>query len=93
MNLVQFSFNEYGAYFIEQVEVQRGIKGKTRSKVNELLIVGVPAPRLHQWCIDNHIYITNKAVYNADTDEPLLFREGNSFTYKRKEEENGNQGK
>lgn len=31
-----------GYYFLHKVKVQRGIKGKSKSKVEELLIYGVP---------------------------------------------------
>lgn len=66
-------------------KVSRGMHGKSKGHVDEVLIVGVPNSKLQKWCIDNQIYITNKAVYNADTDEPILFRNGESFVYVEKE--------
>ena len=81
--LVQISVNNSGAYIMYKVPVSRGIRGKTRGKVDELLIVGVPIKndRFHQWCIRNNIYITNKGVYDSRTEEKLLIREGNTFNY------------
>lgn len=33
---------DHGVYLLFKIKVQRGIKGKSKSKVDELLIVGVP---------------------------------------------------
>ena len=60
MKLVDVSLQEFGAYFIYELEVQRGIRGKTKGKVNELLIVGIPKQKLHQYCLDKGIWIANE---------------------------------
>ena len=73
MKLKQLSLNKDGAYFIYQVEVTRGIRGKTKGKVNEVIIFGVPYADLHRYCIEQHIFITNKAVYENDWDHPILW--------------------
>ena len=89
MHIIQISLNRSGAYIMHLVpKVTRGMHGKTKGHVDEILVVGVPNSKLQKWCIDNHIYITNIAVYNADTDEPILFRKENSFTYVEKEKLN-----
>lgn len=81
--MIQISVNPTGAYITYKVPVTRGIRGKTRGRVDELLIVGIPLKndRFQQWCIRNNIYITNKAVYDARTEEKLLIREGDSLNY------------
>lgn len=48
--LIKVSVNDKGAYFIYEVTVQRGIKGKNKSKVKELLIHGVPLSDLDYAC-------------------------------------------
>jgi len=49
--LIQVSTNEDGNfYFVYKVPVQRGIKGKTKSKVDELIIVGVNKNKVDQFC-------------------------------------------
>ena len=83
--LIQVSFNEKGVYFMYQIPVQRGIKGKTKSIVNELLIVGIPHKQVDVYCIKEKIYITNKYVRDAETDDPILFRELDTWTYVEKE--------
>lgn len=83
MELVQISINPTGAYITYKIPVQRGIRGKTKSKVDELLIVGISLKndRFHNYCIKEGIYITNKAVYDANTEEKLLIRKDDSWTY------------
>lgn len=89
MHIIQISLFKAGAYIMHLVpKVSRGMHGKSKGHVDEVLIVGVPNSKLQQWCIDNRIYITNKAVYNADTNKPILFRKGDSFTYVEKEKNN-----
>ena len=49
--LIQVSTNKDGNYyFVYRVPVQRGIKGKTKSKVDEVLIVGVNKKYVKQYC-------------------------------------------
>ena len=48
--LIKVAVNDKGAYFIYEITVQRGIKGKTKSKVKELLIHEVPLSDLDNFC-------------------------------------------
>ena len=75
-DLVQVSIHDFGAYFVYKVPVQRGIKGKSKSKVDEVISVGVPSKRLQAWCINQGLIITNKAVYYNDLDNPILYADG-----------------
>ena len=62
--LIQVSLTESGAYFIYELpKVVRGIRGKNRERVDEVLIHGVPKSKLQEFCIKNEIQITNLAVY------------------------------
>lgn len=84
--LVQVSIQSNGVYFAYRLpDVKRGIKGKTRAQVDELLIVGVPTKGVQDYCLREHLIITNKAVYQNDLDNPILFRNGESFVYVEKE--------
>ena len=74
--LVQFSFNKSGGYFVYRLLVQRGIKGKTKSKVNELLIVGIPFKQMEKYCEEHEYIITSKALYQYDMKNKLLTRTG-----------------
>ena len=75
-DLIQVNIKDFGAYFIYKVPVQRGIKGKTKSKVDEILSVGVPSKGLQAYCINHGLIITNKAVYYNDLDNPILYADG-----------------
>ena len=75
-DLIQVNINDFGAYFVYRVPVQRGIKGKTKSKVDEILSVGVPSKRLQAYCINHGLIITNKAVYYNDLENPILYADG-----------------
>ena len=87
--LIQVSIQFNGAYFTYQLDVPRGIKGKTKAKVKEVLIHGVPTKRVQQYCLDNKLVITDRAVYeNNDMDCPILFRQGDTLTYVEKEKLN-----
>lgn len=91
MKLIQVTIQKNGAYFMYQIEVQRGIKGKSKSKVKEVLIDGIPFNKLQEYCIKNKFVITNKAIYqNNDLDDPILFKEKDRFVYKEREQLNGN---
>lgn len=49
------SKNEDGNYYIGlKMKVQRGIKGKTKSKVDELLILGIPKDKFQNWMKENN---------------------------------------
>lgn len=62
--LKQISFTDGGAYFLYSLpNVTRGMHGKTKSKVDEVLILGVPYKYLQNYCVEKNIVITNKAVY------------------------------
>ena len=66
-NLVDVTMNKNGDfYFIYSVEVQRGIKGKDKGKVKELLIVGVPKKNIEKYCVEEGISIRIKSM-NGDT--------------------------
>ena len=71
LKLVQVSINANCAYIIERVTVSRGIRGKSKGKVDELLITGINIKHLHNYCVKHGIYITDKYVRDADTDEPI----------------------
>ena len=80
--LIQVSIDDVCAYFIYSLEVQRGIRGKTKGRVGEVLIVGCNTKQLQKWCIDHNLVITNKAVYNSyDMDNPILVRKGEGLNY------------
>jgi len=50
--------NKDGNYYaIYKVKVQRGIKGKTKSKVDELLIVGIPKSKFKDFCKKHNINV------------------------------------
>ena len=81
LKLVQISVDGSHTYIIHKVPVSRGIRGKSKGKVDELLIIGINTKYLHRFCCKNGIYITNKYVRDAETDEILLEREGDFFNY------------
>ena len=58
-NRIQFiSKNKNGDYYVGfLVPVQRGIKGKNKGKVDELLIVGVPKNKFPSWCKEHGIEV------------------------------------
>ena len=72
-----------------QIDVKRGMRGKTKGKVKEVLIVGIPKSAVENYCQTNKLIITNKAVYETTLDNPILFKEDDSWTYKRREDING----
>lgn len=56
LEVVGISRNKDGNYYIGlKVKVQRGIKGKTKSKVDELLIIGLNKKYFEKWMKDNII--------------------------------------
>ena len=57
-DIVFISENEDGNFYIGyKIKVQRGIKGKTRSKVDELIIVGMNRERFMNWLEQNNMRI------------------------------------
>ncbi len=57
-DIVFISENKDGNFYIGyKVKVQRGIKGKTRSKVDELVIVGMNRERFMNWLEQNNMEI------------------------------------
>lgn len=49
--LAFISKNKDGNYYFGfKVKVQRGIRGKTKSKVDELIIVGMPKEKVADFC-------------------------------------------
>lgn len=58
MNIEFVSKNKNGDFYIGyRVPVQRGIRGKTRGKVDELIIVGVPKADMPKFCEEHGIRI------------------------------------
>lgn len=84
--LIQVSIQPNGVYFIEKIRVLRGIRGKTRGKVDEVIITGIPSRKVQQYCLNQKLTITNKAVYQYDLDNPILIRKDDSLTYYKKED-------
>lgn len=86
--LIQVSFLPKGsAYFMYKIpKVTRGIRGKSKGKVDELLIVGVPFSQMEQFCEKNEFIITDRAVYQYNMRNPILFRKDDTFTYVLKEQ-------
>lgn len=80
--LVQLSLNDFGGYFMYRLhEVPRGIRGKTRAKADEVIVVGIPTQHMQKYCLKEHLIITSKAVYYKDMDHQILKRKDDSFTY------------
>ena len=80
--LIQINISENHAYFIYSLEVQRGIRGKTKGRVGEVLIFGCNTKHLQDWCVEHNLVITNKAVYSSDDlNHPILVREGEGLNY------------
>lgn len=51
MDIKWISKNDDGNYYIGyQVEVSRGIRGKTKGKVDEVIIVGLHKSKLKSFC-------------------------------------------
>ena len=85
-NLIQVSINKSGVYFMYKVpQVKRGIRGKTKGKVDEVLIVGIPLKQVEEYCVRNNLIITNKAVYEEDLDNPILYLNEEGTAYERRE--------
>lgn len=65
MKIIQISRNENGDWYVlYKLRVQRGIKGKTKSKVDEVLIVGIPQAKFDAWCKKNNLVVhCNDEVY------------------------------
>ena len=80
--LIQINIDDKKAYFIYSLEVQRGIRGKTKGRVGEVLIFGCNIKHLQDYCVKHNLVITNKAVYNSyDMDNPILVRKGEGLNY------------
>ena len=83
-NLIQVSLNRHGAYFMYSVpQVKRGIRGKTKGKVDEVLVVGVPLKNVESYCEKANLIITNKAVYEGDLDNPILYLNEEGTAYEK----------
>lgn len=77
MKLIQVNLTPFGAYFLYKINVTRGIRGKSKGKVDEIIVVGIHKNKMQQYCIDHNLIITNKAVYmNNDMSKPILFADG-----------------
>ncbi len=67
--------NEDGNYYVGyRVKVQRGIRGKNKSKVDELIIVGMHKDDFPAFCKKHHIII-KEGIMKDDDIEPYLGRE------------------
>lgn len=66
-------------------QVKRGIRGKTKGKVDEVLIVGIPLKKVEEYCENSNLIITNKAVYEGDLDNPILYLNEEGTAYERRE--------
>lgn len=85
VKITQISLGPTGAYITHLVpKVVRGMHGKSKGHVDEVLIVGVPNSRLQDWCVQNNIYITNLYVRDARTDEILLYRKDINYLEKER---------
>lgn len=62
MKIIQISRNENGDWYVvyQLPGVQRGIKGKTKSKVDEVLIIGVPKAKFNAWCKKNNLIVRSE---------------------------------
>ena len=55
------SRNKDGNWYVGyKTKVQRGIKGKSRSKVDELLIIGIPDKKFDKWCKEHNIWVQDE---------------------------------
>lgn len=72
--LTKIAFNKNGSlYAIYKVNVQRGIKGKNKSKVDEVLIWGIPKSGAEKFLIKNNLdplikYLNTDTVINCVND-------------------------
>lgn len=56
MKVQWISANENGDFYVGyKVKVTRGIRGKTKGNVDEVLIVGVPKAKFNNFCIKEGI--------------------------------------
>lgn len=83
MKLVRVSLkiSEKGVagYFLYRMLVPRGMRGKTKAKVNEILAVGVPAHSMQRYCNDHHYCISNYYVYQDDKILLEINKEGTAY--------------
>lgn len=79
MELVQLGLQKSGAYFTYKLPVQRGIRGKSKGKVDELMIIGIPYKNMERYCEQHNYIITNKALYIGDMDNPVLINDGTCY--------------
>lgn len=68
-------------------QVKRGIRGKTKGKVDEVLIVGVPFSKVEEYCEDHEIIISSLAVYTRDLEHAILWLNEKGTAYERKEDQ------
>lgn len=74
MKLIKVCPNEHGAYFLYSIPVKRGIRGKTKSVVEELLIVGVPLSKLDEACAKEGVLIIDKKKNKIYGDKYNIWR-------------------
>ena len=67
MKIEFISRNRDGNYYIGfKVPVKRGIRGKTRGKVDELIIVGINQKQFPQWCKEHNIIVTEVELHDSN---------------------------
>ena len=58
MEIKFISLNANGDFYVGYVtKVLRGIKGKTRKLVDEVLIVGIPQAKMNEFCIQHNLVV------------------------------------
>lgn len=73
--LIQVSIQKEGVYFIYKLsEVKRGIRGKTKGKVDEVIIVGIPLNDVNDYCKKEELIITSERVCFKNLDQTILTR-------------------
>lgn len=64
MNIKFVSINANGDFYVGYItKVLRGIRGKTRKIVDEVLIIGIPKAKMNEFCIQYGIVVE----YNTKT--------------------------
>lgn len=69
MTIEFINCNENGDWYVGyRVKVQRGIKGKTKSKVDELLIVGIPGSQFNDFCKREGIIVKKESIEDGSIE-------------------------
>ena len=71
MEIQWISKNENGDFYDGyKIKVSRGMHGKTKSKVDEVMIVGIPQSKFDAWCKAYGIFVK---VENKETGEVVCY--------------------